>query len=75
MHVGSAHHAYHMFNMDQGMHAYASTCTYKVKALAGSVLNTSGSSLARSSNKIRDTIDLFELPRPLEVNLIQFGHV
>ena len=68
MHVGSAHAAYHMFNTDQGAHAYATTCTYQVKALADSVLNTSGSGLIWSSNKIRGTINLFALPRPTEVN-------
>ena len=68
MQVGSATTTYHMLNMDQGAHAYASTCTYNAKALAGSALNTSGSDLVRSSDKIRDTIDLFELPRPPEVN-------
>ena len=68
MHVGSAHAAYHMFNMDQGAHAYASTCTDNAKALAGSALNTSRSDHVRSYEKIRDTIDLFELPRPPEVS-------
>ncbi|XBJ16029.1 hypothetical protein VPH35_007759 [Triticum aestivum] len=68
MQVGSATTTYHMLNMDQGAHAYASTCTDNAKALAGSALNTSRSDLVRSYDKIRDTIDLFELPRPPEVS-------